>query len=70
MDEELIFLTILAQRTLVDEATRMTKTMRRDAARRAHLSLEKMTDVTAEVEPVGDNKPLQLPYFTVEEWDD
>jgi putative transposase len=70
VDEELIFLTILAQRTLVDEATRMTKTMRRDAARRAHLSLEKMTDVTAEVEPVGDNKPLQLPYFTVEEWDD
>ena len=70
VDEELIFSTILAQRVLIDEATRTTKAMRRDAARRAHLAPTKMIDVTAAVEPISDDKPLQLPYFAVEEWDD
>jgi putative transposase len=37
VDEELVFSTILAQRALVDQATRATKAMRRDASRRAHL---------------------------------
>jgi putative transposase len=70
VDEELIFSTILTQRALVDEATRTTKAMRRDVARRAHLAVTKMIDVTPEAEPVSDDKPLQLPYFAVEEWDD
>lgn len=70
VDEELIFSTILAQRALIDEATRTTKAMRRDAARRAHLASTKMIDVPAAVEPISDDKPLQLPYFAVEEWDD
>lgn len=70
VDEGLIFSTILAQRALIDEATRTTKAMRRDTARRAHLTSTKMIDVTAEAGPLGDDKPLQLPYFEVEEWDD
>ena len=70
VDEGLIFSTILAQRALIDEATRTTKAMRRDAARRAHLTPTKMIDLTAEEGPVGDDKPLQLPCFAVEEWDD
>ncbi|WP_203530081.1 Mu transposase C-terminal domain-containing protein [Ensifer canadensis] len=70
VDEGLIFSTILAQRALIDEATRTTKAMRRDAARRAHLASTKMIDVTAEAGPLGDDEPLQLPYFVVEEWDD
>ena len=70
LDEDLIFSTILAQRALVDEATRATKAMRRDGARRAHLTSAKMIDVEPEVEPVDDDKPLQLPYFAVEEWDE
>jgi len=70
VDEDLIFTTILAQRALIDEATRATKAMRRDVARRAHLASVKMIDVTPEVVPPGDEKPLQLPYFTVEEWGD
>lgn len=70
LDEELIFATILAQRALVDEATRTTKAMRRDAARRAHLSGSKMIDITPKIAPIGDDKPLQLPYFAVEEWDE
>lgn len=69
VDEELIFSTILAQRALVDEATRVTKAMRRDGARRAHLTSAKMIDVTPEDQPV-DDAPLQLPYFAVEEWDE
>jgi putative transposase len=70
LDEELIFSTVLAQRALVDEATRITKAMRRDGARREHLGRGKMIDVTPETASVGDDKPLQLPYFAVEEWDD
>jgi putative transposase len=70
LDEELIFATILAQRALVDEATRTTKAMRRDAARRAPLSGSKMIDITPKIAPIGDDKPLQLPYFAVEEWDE
>ncbi len=70
LDEELIFSTILAQRALVDEATRATRAMRRDRARREHLGGGKMIDVTPETASVGDDKPLQLPYFAVEEWDD
>lgn len=70
LDEELIFSTILAQRALVDEATRITKAMRRDIARREHLGGGKMIDVTPETVPVADEEPLQLPYFAVEEWDD
>lgn len=45
----LIFSTILAQRTLIDEATR------RDAARRANLASTKTIYVTAEVGPLGDD---------------
>lgn len=70
VDEGLIFSTILAQRALVDEATRHTKAMRRDLARREHLTAAQMIDVTPQSQLVGDDKPLQLPYFTVEEWDD
>ncbi|MFT0860364.1 Mu transposase C-terminal domain-containing protein [Ancylobacter sp. G4_0304] len=70
VDEELIFSTILAQRSLVDEATRLTKAMRRDVARRAHLAPDRIIDVTPEVGPNKDEKPLQLPYFAVEEWED
>lgn len=70
VDEELIFSTILAQRVLVDEATRSTKTLRRDAARRSHLASSKIIDMTAATVPAGDGKPLQLPFFEVEEWDD
>ncbi|MFG1466705.1 Mu transposase C-terminal domain-containing protein [Xanthobacter sp. DSM 24535] len=70
VDEELIFSTILAQRSLVDEATRLTKAMRRDVARRAHLAPDRIIDVTPEVVPNKDEKPLQLPYFAVEEWED
>lgn len=70
LDEELTFSTILAQRALVDEATRTTKAMRRDVARRAHLVGSTMIDVTPQTEPLGDDKPLQLPYFAVEEWDE
>lgn len=70
LDEELIFSTILAQRALVDEATRVTKAMRRDGARRAHLAPTRVIDGTSEVDLVGDDTPLQLPYFAVEEWDD
>lgn len=70
LDENLIFSTILAQRALVDEATRTTKAMRREGARRAHLTSTKIIDVTPEAEPVDDDTPLQLPYFAVEEWDE
>lgn len=69
VDEDLIFATILAQRALVDEAARTTKATRRDAARRAHLSESRMIDVTPSRSP-GDDAPLALPYFEVEEWDD
>ena len=69
VDEELIFSTILAQRALVDEAARTTKATRRDMARRAHLAPPKMIDVTPATDQIGDDKPLQLPYFAVEEWD-
>lgn len=70
LDEELIFSTVLAQRALVDEATRATKAMRRDIARREHLGGSKLIDVTPEKASIADDKPLQLPYFAVEEWDD
>lgn len=70
LDEDLIFSTVLAQRALVDGATRATKLMRRDGARRAHLPSARMIDVTPEVEPADDDTPLQLPYFAVEEWDE
>lgn len=70
VDEELIFSTILAQRSLIDEATRLTKTMRRDAARRGHLTSHKVIDVTPQAVTEIDERPRQLPYFAVEEWDD
>ena len=70
VDEELIFSTILAQRALVDEASRMTKAMRREAARRPKPSAPKTIDVPAGPgRPVADT-PLVLPYFEVEEWHD
>ncbi|WP_258045725.1 hypothetical protein [Mesorhizobium sp. NBSH29] len=69
LDEELIFSTILAQRALVDEATRATRAMRRESARREHLGGGKMIDLTPETASAEDDKPLQLPYFAVEEWD-
>ena len=68
VDEDLIFATILAQRALVDEAARATKATRRDAARRAHLAAPRTIDVTPSRSP-GDDAPLALPYFEVEEWD-
>lgn len=78
VDEDLIFQTIMAQRVIVDEAQRTTKAIRRERNRRSHLSLQKIIDVTPQ--PVEQpamglgksecNKPLKLPYFEVEEWDD
>jgi putative transposase len=70
VDEELIFSTILAQRALVDEASRTTKAMRRDAARRPKSSLAKAIEVSRDAEPPAADTPLVLPYFEVEEWDD
>jgi putative transposase len=65
--EDLIFSTILAQRALVDEAARTTKALRRETARRAHLSLPKMIDVTPNSGEPKDDPPLALPYFEVED---
>lgn len=70
VDEDLIFATILAQRTLVDGAIRATKATRRDIARRQHLAPPTLIDVTSAGAPLGEETPLQLPYFAVEEWDD
>ena len=70
VDEELIFSTILAQRALVDEAARTTKTMRRDGVRRAHLAPSGMIDVTPDPDQPRADSPLMLPYFEVEEWDE
>lgn len=70
VDEELIFSTILAQRALVDEASRTTKAMRRDAARRPKSSRAKAIEVSRDAEPSAADTPLVLPYFEVEEWDD
>jgi putative transposase len=67
VDEELIFATILAQRALVDEASRTTKAMRREAARRPK---SKSIEVSRDAEPPAADKPLVLPYFEVEEWDE
>ncbi|MDF9301997.1 Mu transposase C-terminal domain-containing protein [Tritonibacter mobilis] len=78
VDEDLIFSTILAQRSLVDEAQRTTKAIRRQRNRRSHLPSQKMIDITPEPaaqERLATNrgeggKPLKLPYYEVEEWDD
>ena len=70
VDEELIFSTILAQRALVDEASRTTKAMRREAARRPKPSAPKTIDVPAGPGRLVADTPLVLPYFEVEEWDD
>jgi putative transposase len=71
VDEDLIFSTILAQRKLVDEASRTTKAMRRDAARRPKSSPAKSIEVAGNAEPpAAADKPLVLPYFEVEEWDE
>ena len=70
VDEELIFSTILAQRALVDEASRTTKAMRREAARRPKSSPAKSIEVSRDAEPPAADTPLVLPYFEVEEWDD
>jgi putative transposase len=70
VDEELIFTTILAQRALVDEASRATKAMRREAARRPKSSPAKSIEVSRDTEPPAADKPLVLPYFEVEEWDE
>lgn len=78
VDEELIFSTILAQRALVDEAQRTTKAIRRERNRRSHLRSQKLIDITPELadqEPGSKDqgetgKPLTLPYYEVEEWDD
>jgi len=69
VDEELIYSTILAQRALVDEASRMTKAMRRDAARRPKSSRTPVIEVSRNAEPQAADTPLVLPYFEVEEWD-
>jgi len=70
VDEDLIFSTILAQRALVDEASRTTKAMRRDAARRPQSSPAKSIEVSGNAEAPAADKPLVLPYFEVEEWDE
>jgi putative transposase len=70
VDEDLIFATILAQRALVDEASRATKAMRRDVARRPRPSAPKTIDVSAGPDRLAADPPLVLPYFEVEEWDD
>ena len=70
VDEDLIFSTILAQRKLVDEASRTTKAMRRDAARRPKSSPAKSIEVSGNAEAPAADKPLVLPYFEVEEWDE
>lgn len=78
VDEELIFLTIEAQRDLVDSAARQTKAIRRHQARRAHLDPRPMIDVTPASEPsaalpASENKSNALkdhPGFYVEEWYD
>ena len=69
VDEELVFSTILAQRALVDQAIHATKAMRRDASRRAHLAPTKLLEAP-DTGSEGADKPLRLPYFPVEEWDD
>ena len=70
VDEELIFSTILAQRALIDEASRTTKAMRRDAARRPTSSRARAVEVLRDAESLAADTPLVLPYFEVEEWDD
>jgi putative transposase len=70
VDEELIFVTILAQRALVDEASRTTKAMRRDAARRPKPAPAKTIEASAGPERLAADPPLALPYFDVEEWDE
>jgi putative transposase len=70
VDEDMIFSTILAQRALVDEASRTTKATRRDLARRPKPSAAKMIDVSPGPERPAADTPLVLPYFEVEEWDD
>ncbi len=70
VDEELIFATILAQRALVDEASRTTKAMRRDAARRPKPAPAKTIEASAGPERLAADPPLALPYFEVEEWDE
>lgn len=70
VDEDLIFSTILAQRALVDEASRTTKATRRDLARRPKPSTPKMIDISPNPERLAADVPLVLPYFEVEEWDD
>jgi putative transposase len=70
VDEELVFSTILAQRALVDQAMHATKAMRRDASRRAHLAPTKLLEAAPDTGSEGADKPLRLPYFPVEEWDD
>ena len=76
VDEELIFVTIEAQRDLVDTAVRQTKATRRHQARRAHLAPLPMIDVTPDAAardtlsaPEGKGSPfLSHPGFKVEEW--
>ena len=75
VDEDLIFSTILAQRALVDEASRTTKATRRDLARRPRLSEPrsspaKVIEASPGREPLAADAPLVLPYFEVEEWDE
>jgi putative transposase len=70
VDENLIFSTILAQRALVDEATRTTKAMRRDVARRPKPSQARAIEASRSAEPLAAETPLVLPYFEVEEWND
>jgi hypothetical protein len=44
--------------------------MRRDAARRPKSSPAKSIEVSRDAEPPAADKPLVLPYFEVEEWDE
>jgi len=74
VDEGLIFATILAQRTLVDQAVRRTRGARRRLARRGAPS-GPLIDAPAVrgLEPPADDPertPLELPYYAVEEWDE
>jgi putative transposase len=74
VDEGLIFATILAQRTLVDQAVRRTRAARRQHARRGAPGGPLIdAPVVRALEPPTDDPeriPLELPYYPVEEWDE
>lgn len=65
IDEETIFRTIAAQRTLVEQATKETTQTRRLRARRAHLQERPALPASAP----ADEEVIALPHFPVEVWE-